>query len=482
MMEIKAAIEATIASVLPSVVPFNSCLINRYADGDASIRWHADDESCYGDSFTSTIASVSFGARRTFCLRRRVQDKDGKTHQLLRQIALPPGSLLIMCGATQAFWQHSLPPDKSHRTERINLTFRHVFYEASLKHHHSSKTLEYLEERALALLQGTIERARNPVHICNLGVGDSIILHLQSRLLDSKRDSGVVIDSGGGTQDGDQGNEARSSAVDQVEEHAAQSAGCRNGMRNSSLSGGQARFCDILVVDSLHLQDETLPFLQELEALYATRACVFRPVGCENKQDFARVFGESLFHSAPQRYREVRTVACRAMWVGMSASCVGKHRLSSGALPQASYLQLPAVIWQVCWEEPAERGLRALDAQTLVTAKRRDHGGHAQVLPQEGDATRSLPTVNPLAYWTFEDCFEYAAKYKIPLHPLLARGFPAFGDWHSTVPVPPDASVAFINYSFVGRREVESFLLWPFAAAAPLYLWRFCALARVTAR
>jgi hypothetical protein len=50
--------------------------IYRYADGKAHIKWHADSESCYGDSHSSTIASVSFGAPRVFCLRRKLQDEE----------------------------------------------------------------------------------------------------------------------------------------------------------------------------------------------------------------------------------------------------------------------------------------------------------------------------------------------------------------------------------------------------------------------
>ena len=48
VLSIKAAVEDKVAAVLPDVAPFNSVLVNRYADGRAQIKWHADDESCYG--------------------------------------------------------------------------------------------------------------------------------------------------------------------------------------------------------------------------------------------------------------------------------------------------------------------------------------------------------------------------------------------------------------------------------------------------
>ena len=36
-------------------------LVNRYADGEAGIKWHSDDEKCYGDASNILIASVSLG-------------------------------------------------------------------------------------------------------------------------------------------------------------------------------------------------------------------------------------------------------------------------------------------------------------------------------------------------------------------------------------------------------------------------------------
>merc|ERR1712048_1477488 len=50
---------------------FNSVLVNRYADGRSQIKWHADDEHCYGSTTSILIASVSLGAARYFELRRK---------------------------------------------------------------------------------------------------------------------------------------------------------------------------------------------------------------------------------------------------------------------------------------------------------------------------------------------------------------------------------------------------------------------------
>lgn len=46
--------------------------------------------------------------------------------------------------------------------------------------------------------------------------------------------------------------------------------------------------------------------------------------------------------------------------------------------------------------------------------------------------------LQPLAYWEFRDCFEYAEQEGVPLHPLHDAGYPSLGDAHSTLPVPRD--------------------------------------------
>ncbi|HQV24075.1 MAG TPA: alpha-ketoglutarate-dependent dioxygenase AlkB, partial [Agitococcus sp.] len=41
------------------------------------------------------------------------------------------GSLLIMQGQTQHFWQHSVPKQAKVLKPRINLTFRHIYPHAN---------------------------------------------------------------------------------------------------------------------------------------------------------------------------------------------------------------------------------------------------------------------------------------------------------------------------------------------------------------
>ena len=99
-------------------VRFNSVLANLYRDGRDSVGWHSDDEPELGP--TPLIASLSFGATRTFRLRSR------ETRKAALSLDLANGSLLLMAGDTQRLYQHALPKRAGVTAPRINLTFRRI--------------------------------------------------------------------------------------------------------------------------------------------------------------------------------------------------------------------------------------------------------------------------------------------------------------------------------------------------------------------
>lgn len=95
---------------------FNSVLANLYRDGQDSMGWHSDNEKELGEQ--PIIASISLGVARTLQFRQKDHPKT-KT-----SILLEPGSLLLMRGNTQEYWQHQIAKTKKVTTPRINLTFR----------------------------------------------------------------------------------------------------------------------------------------------------------------------------------------------------------------------------------------------------------------------------------------------------------------------------------------------------------------------
>lgn len=97
--------------------PFNSVLLNYYRDGRDSMGMHSDDEPELGSD--PVIASLSFGATRTFILKHK------RTRQSVK-LALADGSLLLMGGAMQKNWLHGINKETRPLGPRVNLTFRNI--------------------------------------------------------------------------------------------------------------------------------------------------------------------------------------------------------------------------------------------------------------------------------------------------------------------------------------------------------------------
>jgi 2OG-Fe(II) oxygenase superfamily len=113
LLEIKKRIEA-VQGV------YNFCLLNRYRSGADSMGWHADDEPEMGN----VIGSLSLGATRKFRIRHN-------TSRATQTFLAGHGTLIIMAGTMQQFWQHEVPKTKKPVGERINLTFRKIFFPSS---------------------------------------------------------------------------------------------------------------------------------------------------------------------------------------------------------------------------------------------------------------------------------------------------------------------------------------------------------------
>ncbi len=108
LLEIKNKIEAVQGE-------YNYCLLNRYRSGADSMGWHADDEPEMGDM----IGSLSLGATRKFRIRHN-------TTRQTRTFLVGNGTLILMAGTMQQYWQHEVPKTKQPVGERINLTFRRI--------------------------------------------------------------------------------------------------------------------------------------------------------------------------------------------------------------------------------------------------------------------------------------------------------------------------------------------------------------------
>ena len=99
-------------------VTFESIGANLYRDGRDSVAWHADRHARAPQDPDVVIPVLSLGSPRRFLLRPRAGG---------RSIALHPagGDLLVMGGACQRDWHHSVPK-MAHAQPRMSVTFRYA--------------------------------------------------------------------------------------------------------------------------------------------------------------------------------------------------------------------------------------------------------------------------------------------------------------------------------------------------------------------
>ncbi|MDH3292876.1 MAG: alpha-ketoglutarate-dependent dioxygenase AlkB [Acidimicrobiia bacterium] len=97
---------------------FSGLFCNFYRDGDDGVAWHADR---IGQSKVDPlVAIISLGGPRMFVMRDRSLTGQRKTSTTW---PLHTGDLLVMGGATQHHWEHSVPKHKR-APARISLTTR----------------------------------------------------------------------------------------------------------------------------------------------------------------------------------------------------------------------------------------------------------------------------------------------------------------------------------------------------------------------
>jgi alkylated DNA repair dioxygenase AlkB len=98
-------------------VVFDSCLVNLYRDGDDAVAWHAD--TVRKRLRDPLVATVSLGQRRRFLMRPAAGGP------VVREYAPGEGDLLVMGGACQHDWHHTVPRERRVSGARMSITLRH---------------------------------------------------------------------------------------------------------------------------------------------------------------------------------------------------------------------------------------------------------------------------------------------------------------------------------------------------------------------
>ena len=162
----------------------------------------------------------------------------------------------------------------------------------------------------------------------------------------------------------------------------------------------------VVTIDTLHLFAETYDFIQELkqtELLHNANLYVYQPHGFSTRDDFDQAFGKDLYKTNPDKYAYLSKV------------------------------------------EPTLSALEDTKALAWITGRRRSQGGertHVSILEMDssnpiGDTTTNKPRykLNPLAFWTFSQVWDYIHKYNIPYNKLHDKGYKSIGDVMNTAPV-----------------------------------------------
>ena len=98
---------------------FSGLFCNFYRDGGDGVAWHADRIG--RTNVDPLVAIISLGGPRTFALRDQARRRDGR--EPAARWTLHSGDLLVMGGATQHHWEHSVPKSAG-APPRISLTTR----------------------------------------------------------------------------------------------------------------------------------------------------------------------------------------------------------------------------------------------------------------------------------------------------------------------------------------------------------------------
>jgi alkylated DNA repair dioxygenase AlkB len=108
--EIKQRIEAFLKET------FTSVSFQYYRDGSDSVAWHNDHREELVP--LPTIALLSLGATREMLVRTKARPR--RTYSC----DLEPGSLFVMSGRAQEFWEHQVPKVKRPIRPRISVALR----------------------------------------------------------------------------------------------------------------------------------------------------------------------------------------------------------------------------------------------------------------------------------------------------------------------------------------------------------------------
>ena len=151
---------------------------------------------------------------------------------------------------------------------------------------------------------------------------------------------------------------------------------------------------NLIFLDTLYHFQETLDLVEKVRERYPFKNInIFKPADVSTTAEFEKKYGERLWEKDENQYDFIVKV------------------------------------------EPSQRAYRELNANAVLTGRRRSQGAKRGDLDIIEIDDAGLIKVNPLANWSFDQVRDYVQSNNIPYNTLLDRGYKSVGDWHSTQPI-----------------------------------------------
>eukprot|EP01095_Lingulamoeba_sp_RSL-Kostka_P013369 TRINITY_DN552_c0_g1_i1.p1 TRINITY_DN552_c0_g1~~TRINITY_DN552_c0_g1_i1.p1 ORF type:complete len:282 (-),score=71.96 TRINITY_DN552_c0_g1_i1:261-1106(-) len=171
----------------------------------------------------------------------------------------------------------------------------------------------------------------------------------------------------------------------------------------------------VVFIDTLHHFQETLNYVEELKSEYLLDVTVAKNKHCNSQQEFEELYGsKNMWETNPFKYDHLVKI------------------------------------------EPLQRALRELNIESYFSGRRRDQGGKRsslEILSYDNDS--HYLKINPLAYWDYNQVWDYIKENNIPYNPLYDQNYKSIGDYVTTKPSDPNDSGERSGRFFQHKQKTE---------------------------
>lgn len=174
----------------------------------------------------------------------------------------------------------------------------------------------------------------------------------------------------------------------------------------------QKRGVAVLTIDTLHLFPETYQHMKKTERFYpGLKIKRYQPKGFTTREAFDAEHGADLWKTDHEKYASLSKV------------------------------------------EPTFRALKETSADAWITGRRRDQGGERKDLEIVEMEESGRLKINPLAFWTNAEVWDYINTNGVPYNSLHDEGFASIGDEMTTHKTEPGGGERSGRFKEVGQTE-----------------------------